>query len=97
MKSKNKIDLIIGIVIGLCAPLFSIAIAVETFPVLQELGEIANPAWKLIAMRAVSFGVILNAAFFFLIMNWGRDHMARGILIACVPSIIAVIYFQFIA
>jgi hypothetical protein len=48
-------------------------------------------------MRAVSFGVILNAAFFFLIMNWGRDHMARGILIACVPSIIAVIYFQFIA
>ena len=97
MKSKNKIDLIIGIVIGLCAPLFSIAIAGETFPVLQELGEIANPAWKLIAMRAVSFGVILNAAFFFLIMNWGRDHMARGILIACVPSIIAVIYFKFIA
>jgi hypothetical protein len=47
-------------------------------------------------MRAISFGVIINAALFFAAVNWGRDHVARGILFSCIPSVIAVVYFQFI-
>ena len=94
--NKKKIDQIIGFIVGLGAPVFSIAIALETFPVLQDIGDTANPAWRLIVMRAISFGVIINAALFFAAVNWGRDHVARGILFSCIPSVIAVVYFQFI-
>lgn len=72
------------------------AIALETFPVLQEVGDVTNPAWRLIVMRAISFGVIINAALFFIAMNFGRDNVSKGILISCVPSVLAVVYFQFI-
>lgn len=94
--NKKIIDQFIGFIVGIGAPVFSIAIALETFPVLQEIGDVANPAWRLIVMRAISFGVIINAALFFIAMNWGRDHVARGILFSCIPSILGVVYFQFI-
>lgn len=94
--NKKKIDQFIGFIVGIGAPIFSIAIALETFPVLQEIGDVTNPAWRLIVMRAISFGVIINAALFFIAINWGRDNVSKGILFSCIPSVIAVVYFQFI-
>ena len=96
MKLSERIDLVIGFIVGIGAPIFAMAIALETFPVLQEVGDVANPAWRLIVMRAISFGVIINAALFFIAMNFGRDNVSKGILISCVPSVLAVVYFQFI-
>ena len=96
MKLSKKIDLIIGFIVGIGAPIFAMAIALETFPVLQQVGDVANPAWRLIVMRAISFGVIINAALFFVAINFGRDAVSKGILISCIPSVIAVVYFQFI-
>jgi hypothetical protein len=94
--NKNKIDQFIGFIVGLGAPVFSIAIALETFPVLQDIGDTANPAWRIIVMRSISFGVVINAALFFASMIWEREHVSRGILISCIPSLVGVIYFQFI-
>jgi hypothetical protein len=95
LKNK-KIDFIAGLLVGLGAPLFSIAVALEAFPVLQDVGDITNPAWNLVTMRAISFGAIINAILFFTALNFDRDRVARGILTSCIPSVIAVIYFQFI-
>ncbi|MEY2962997.1 MAG: hypothetical protein RL754_258 [Bacteroidota bacterium] len=97
MKSRfNTFDWWIGLLVGLGAPFFALAIALEAYPVLQEVGDITNPAWRLISMRAISFGVIVNAILFFTAINFGRDRVAKGILLSCIPSIVAVIYFQFI-
>ena len=95
MRNK-KVDFIAGLLVGLGAPLFSIAVALEAFPVLQDVGDITNPAWNLVTMRAISFGAIINAILFFTAFNFDRDRVARGILTSCIPSVIAVIYFQFI-
>ena len=92
----RKIDFIAGLLVGLGAPLFSIAVALEAFPVLQDVGDVTNPAWQLVTMRAISFGTIINAILFFTALNFERERVARGILTSCVPSVIAVIYFQFI-
>ena len=94
--NKKIIDQFIGFIVGIGAPIFSIAIALETFPVLQEIGDVTNPAWRLIVMRAISFGVIINAALFFIAITWGRENVSKGILFSCIPSVIAVVYFQFI-
>jgi len=94
--NKKKIDPFIGFIVGLGAPVFSIAIALETYPVLQDVGDTITPAWRLIVMRAISFGAVIKAALFFAAMIWEREQVARGVLFSCVPSLIAVIYFQFI-
>jgi len=94
--SKKKIDQLIGFVVGIGAPVFAIAVALESYPVLEDLGDIANPAWRIIVMRAITFGIIINAAIFFAAINWGRDQVGKGILFSCIPSLSAVVYFQLI-
>lgn len=97
MKSRfSKIDWWAGFFVGLAAPLFALAIALDTYPVLREVGDVTNPAWRLIVMRAITFGVIVNAVVFFTALGYNRDRVAKGVLASCVPSVMAVIYFQFI-
>jgi len=93
---NKKFDILIGFLVGIGAPLFSIAIALESFPALQEIGDVTNPAWRIVVMRAITFGVIINAILFFTTVNSSRDSIAKGILLSCVPSVIAVFYFQFV-
>jgi divalent metal cation (Fe/Co/Zn/Cd) transporter len=96
LRLSRRAEFIIGFLVGIGAPIFSIAIALDNFPVLKEIGDVANPAWNLVVMRAISFGVIINAVLFFATVNQGRDSVSKGILASCVPSIAAVVYFQFI-
>ena len=95
MRNK-KYDGLIGFLVGIGAPLFSIAVALESFPALQEIGDVTNPAWRIVVMRAITFGVIINAVLFFTSVNSSRDSIAKGILLSCIPSVIAVFYFQFV-
>lgn len=95
MRNK-KYDGLIGFLVGIGAPLFSIAVALESFPALKEIGDVTNPAWRIVVMRAITFGVIINAVLFFTSVNSSRDTIAKGILFSCIPSVIAVFYFQFV-
>lgn len=96
MKNKRILDYFAGFFVGIGAPVFSIAIALENYPMLADIGDIGNPAWRLVVMRAITFGVIINAVLFFTAINFEKDRVARGILLSCLPSVAAVILFQFI-
>ena len=63
---------------------------------LADIGDIGNPAWRLVFMRAITFGVIINAVLFFTAINFEKDRVARGILLSCLPSVAAIVLFQFI-
>ena len=96
MKNKRILDDFAGFFVGIGAPVFSIAIALENYPMLADIGDIGNPAWRLVVMRAITFGVIINAVLFFTAINFEKDRVARGILLSCLPSVAAVVLFQFI-
>ena len=63
---------------------------------LADIGYIDNPTWRFVVMRAITFGVIINAVLFFTAINFEKDRVARGILLSCLPSVAAVVLFQFI-
>ncbi|MAZ96329.1 hypothetical protein OAQ85_04010 [Schleiferiaceae bacterium] len=96
MKNRKLIDYFAGFFVGIGAPIFSIAIAIDNYPMLADIGDIDNPAWRLVVMRAITFGVIINAVLFFTAINFEKDRVARGILLSCLPSVAAIILFQFI-
>lgn len=96
MKNRRILDYFAGFFVGIGAPIFSIAIALENYPMLADIGDIGNPAWRLVVMRAITFGVIINAVLFFTAINFEKDRVARGILLSCLPSVAAVVLFQFI-
>tara|TARA_B100000900_G_scaffold396705_1_gene396230 strand:+ start:1300 stop:1596 length:297 start_codon:yes stop_codon:yes gene_type:complete len=96
LKTSRIIDYLVGFVVGIGAPIFSIAIALDNYPMLADVGDFGNPAWRLVVMRAITFGVIINAILFFTAINFQKDRVARGVLLSCLPSIAAIILFQFI-
>lgn len=96
MKNRRILDYFAGFTVGIGAPIFSIAIALENYPMLADIGDIGNPAWRLVVMRAITFGVIINAVLFFTAINFEKDRVARGILLSCLPSVAAIVLFQFI-
>jgi|TARA_B100000497_G_scaffold123383_2_gene155952 hypothetical protein len=96
LKNRKLIDYFAGFFVGIGAPIFSIAIAIDNYPMLADIGDIDNPAWRLVVMRAITFGVIINAVLFFTAINFEKDRVARGILLSCLPSVAAIILFQFI-
>ncbi|MDA8567022.1 MAG: hypothetical protein ACO3JZ_05675 [Schleiferiaceae bacterium] len=96
MKNRRILDYFAGFFVGIGAPIFSIAIALENYPMLADIGDIGNPAWRLVVMRAITFGVIINAVLFFTAINFEKDRVARGILLSCLPSVAAIVLFQFI-
>lgn len=96
MKNRRILDYFAGFFVGIGAPIFSIAIALENYPMLADIGDIGNPAWRLVVMRAITFGVIINAVLFFSAINFEKDRVARGILLSCLPSVAAIVLFQFI-
>jgi len=96
LKNRRILDYFAGFFVGIGAPIFSIAIALENYPMLADIGDIGNPAWRLVVMRAITFGVIINAVLFFTAINFEKDRVARGILLSCLPSVAAVVLFQFI-
>ena len=96
MKNRRILDYFAGFFVGIGAPIFSIAIALENYPMLADIGGIGNPAWRLVVMRAITFGVIINAVLFFTAINFEKDRVARGILLSCLPSVAAIVLFQFI-
>jgi hypothetical protein len=96
LKNRRILDYFAGFIVGIGAPIFSIAIALENYPMLADIGDIGNPAWRLVVMRAITFGVIINAVLFFTAINFEKDRVARGILLSCLPSVAAIVLFQFI-
>ena len=96
MKNRRILDYFAGFFVGIGAPIFTIAIALENYPMLADIGDIGNPAWRLVVMRAITFGVIINAVLFFTAINFEKDRVARGILLSCLPSVAAIVLFQFI-
>jgi len=96
LKNRRILDYFAGFIVGIGAPIFSMAIALENYPMLADIGDIGNPAWRLVVMRAITFGVIINAVLFFTAINFEKDRVARGILLSCLPSVAAIVLFQFI-
>jgi len=96
LKNRRILDYFAGFFVSIGAPIFSIAIALENYPMLADIGDIGNPAWRLVVMRAITFGVIINAVLFFTAINFEKDRVARGILLSCLPSVAAIVLFQFI-
>ena len=96
MKNRRILDYFAGFIVGIGAPIFSMAIALENYPMLADIGDIGNPAWRLVVLRAITFGVIINAVLFFTAINFEKDRVARGILLSCLPSVAAIVLFQFI-
>ena len=53
---------------------------------LANVGDVGNPAWRLVVMRPSLWSSLM--LLFFTAINFEKDRVARGILLSCLPSVL---------
>lgn len=80
----KKTDLLIGLLIGLIAPVIGSFIFIEAFTSYHFL-----EGWTIMKAQGnlgkiITLGAILNIVAFFILMRFNKDLMGRGIILATI-------------
>jgi Co/Zn/Cd efflux system component len=92
----KRFELLIGIFVGLCVPLFGLAIVYEAYPALRAVERFDYMLFKDILTKVTTIGLVMNGLLFFLVLRFGAERMARGILYACLMFLMGLITYKFI-
>ena len=80
----KKIDFLIGTVIGFVAPVIGSFIFIESFTPYHFMDGISIFKAQQVLGKIITLGAILNIATFFLLLQFNRELMARGIILATI-------------
>jgi len=80
----KKIDFLIGTVIGFVAPVIGSFIFIESFTSYHFIDGIAIFKAQQVLGKIITLGAIFNIATFFLLLQFNRELMARGIILATI-------------
>ncbi len=86
----------LGIIVGLVVPLIGVIIMIELHPELIGIQQYERDLVKQINVKIVTFGMILNAAIFFLLLRLEKEEMSKGVLFASVIYLIITFIYRFL-
>lgn len=83
-----------GFIFGVLTPIFAMIVFMEMYPALKAIRSWADPAWQRLLTYITTFGVGINAAMFFLSFKMNKERVGKGILVACILYIFALLFMQ---
>jgi len=82
--------------LGLVVPMLGVMIMLEVRPELMGIQRYDSDIVKQINVKIITFGMILNAALFFVILRFQKEEMSQGILFASVAYLIIIFIYRFL-
>ncbi len=86
----------LGIFLGLITPLLGVMLVLEVRPELMGIQQYESDIVKQINVKIITFGMILNAAFFFIMLRLEKEEMGRGLLFASVAYLVMIFIYRFL-
>ena len=86
----------IGILLGLTLPFLSLYLIFVLRPELLGVQRFNYEVIKQLNLGLLTFGMLLNAACFFLVLRFDREKMGNGILQATVLLLLAMVIYKFL-
>jgi hypothetical protein len=80
----KKTDLLIGVVIGIIAPLIGSFIFIEVFTPYSFGQGITVMSGQGVLGKVITLGAILNIAAFFVLLRFNKDMMGKGVILATI-------------
>jgi hypothetical protein len=80
----KKIDLLLGVLIGIVAALLGSIIFIAVFTEYHFITGIRVLKAQGLLGKLITLGAILNIIIFFLLLKFNKDFMARGVILATI-------------
>ena len=93
---KKKLPLLLGVLLGLVIPVLGIFIMLSARPELQALREFEHEVVRQVNVQLITFGMLMNAALFFVFMRFEREQIARGILASSLAVLVLIFIYSFL-
>ena len=95
--TKDRIEIILGVFLGLVMPIGGYFLVLEFRPELKGLRNFSSEVLvKEINVELLTMGIIINAALFFLCLRFDKEQISRGILISSAIGMLGVFIYRFL-
>jgi hypothetical protein len=88
----KKTDLLIGVVIGIIAPVLGSFIFIEAFTPYHFIDGVAILKAQGMLGKIITLGAILNIAALFILVRLNRELMGRGVILATILLTIVTLF-----
>lgn len=88
----KKIDLLIGVLIGIIAPIIGSFIFIKAFTAYPFMRGITVMSEQGMLGKIITIGAILNIAALFLLIRFNREMMGRGVILATILLTIVTLF-----
>ncbi len=96
IKLSTSQEYIIGIALGLSLPFISLYLIFSLRPELLGVQRFNYEVIKQLNLGLLTFGMLLNAACFFLVLRFNKERMGNGILQATIVLLLAMVIYKFL-
>ena len=93
---KRKIETIIGVFVGVIAPIFAMVMFFEIKPEYKMYDNFDPESFKELLFKISFFGLLLNVGIFFAALKFNKDSLAQGVLYATFFTLVASIVYRFV-
>jgi uncharacterized membrane protein YozB (DUF420 family) len=95
-KLNPRQEQIIGFVLGLLLPILSLFLIFLVRPELLGVQRFNYEVIKQLNVGLLTFGMLLNAACFFLVLRFNKERMGNGILQSTVLLLLLMVIYKFL-
>jgi uncharacterized membrane protein YozB (DUF420 family) len=95
-KLNPRQEQIIGFVLGLLLPILSLFLIFLVRPELLGVQRFNYEVIKQLNVGLLTFGMLLNAACFFLVLRFNKERMGNGILQSTVLLLFLMVIYKFL-
>ncbi|MGB0177616.1 MAG: hypothetical protein ACPF9D_10650 [Owenweeksia sp.] len=96
MKKRISPQWIVGLLTGAIMPVLGIFLVLDARPELVGLQRFEGEIVKHVNTQIITLGIIINAALFFIFLQFNKEDISRGILFASVVYLILIFVYRFV-
>tara|TARA_B100000678_G_C18207398_1_gene501952 strand:- start:1312 stop:1605 length:294 start_codon:yes stop_codon:yes gene_type:complete len=96
MKNRISPQWIMGLLMGIIMPILGIFLVLDARPELVGLQRFEGEVVKHVNTQIITLGIIINAALFFVFLQFNKEDISRGILFASVVYLVGIFVYRFL-
>ena len=93
---KRKVETILGFLLGILAPIFGLSLFFEMNPEYALVDNFEASRFKDLVLQIALVVMLMDSALFFIILQFNKESVARGVLAGMIAFFVAILIYRFI-
>ena len=92
---KQKINAILGWIIGVIAPIIGLYLFLENNPEFKLTDNFDPARYKELILQVGMVTMLIDSAIFFIILNFNKERLAQGVLAGMMSFFVGLLLYRF--